>query len=86
MEGGQSWKAAAKKYSIDEASKAQGGKLPGVPRAAGEGARPGLFKAKKGELTGPIKTQFGYYVFKVTKVTPASQQTLEQAKETIKQR
>ena len=28
-----------------------------------------IFKAKKGELTGPVKTQFGYYVFEVTKVT-----------------
>ena len=28
LKSGQSWKAVAKKYSIDEASKAQGGKLP----------------------------------------------------------
>ena len=44
-----------------------------------------IFKAKKGQLNGPIKTQFGYYVFKVQKVTPATQQSLAQAKETIKQ-
>ena len=44
-----------------------------------------MFSAKKGELTGPVKTQFGHYLFEVTKVTPASQQTLEQAKETISQ-
>jgi hypothetical protein len=28
LEDGQSWKEVAKKYSIDEASKSQGGKLP----------------------------------------------------------
>ena len=36
---------------------------------AGEGARRGRLQAKKGELTGPVKTQFGYYVFEVDKVT-----------------
>ena len=36
-------------------------------------------------LTGLVKTQFGSYDFEVTKVTPASQQTLAQAKATIKQ-
>ena len=44
-----------------------------------------VFKAKKGQLVGPVKTQFGYYVFKVQKVTPASQQSLKQAQQTIKQ-
>ena len=43
-----------------------------------------VFKAKKGQLTGPVKTQFGFYVFEVTKVTPKSQQTLQQASQTIK--
>ena len=33
---------------------------------------------------GPVKTQFGWYVFRVDKVTEASQQSLEEAKETIK--
>ena len=31
-----------------------------------------------------MKTQFGWYVFEVEKITPASQQSLEQSKETIK--
>ena len=43
-----------------------------------------VFAAKKGELEGPVKTQFGYYVFEVSAVKAASQQTLEQAKETIR--
>jgi foldase protein PrsA len=85
IDGGQSWAAVAKKYSIDEASKAQGGKLPGVAKGQQEKAfDDAIFGAKKGATTGPVKTQFGYYVFKVTKVTPASQQSLAQTKETIK--
>src|SRR5215217_1310144 len=86
LQSGQSFKSVAKKYSIDQASKAQGGKLPAVAKGQQEKALDtAIFKAKKGQLTGPIKTQFGYYVFDVTKVTPASQQTLDQAKATIKQ-
>jgi foldase protein PrsA len=79
------WKAVVKKYSVDTASKAQGGKLPGVTKGTQEKAfDAAIFSAKKGELKGPVKTQFGYYVFQVTKVTPASQQTQTQASETIK--
>jgi foldase protein PrsA len=86
LENGQSWKSVAKKYSIDEASKAQGGKLPA--QAKGTLEKPldtGVFGAKKGDIVGPVKTQFGYYVFEVEKITKASQQSLEQSKETIRQ-
>jgi parvulin-like peptidyl-prolyl isomerase len=84
--GGQPFAKVAKKYSIDQASKAQGGKLPAVAKGQQEKALDAaIFKAKKGQLTGPVKTQFGYYVFDVSKITPASQQTLDQAKATIKQ-
>jgi foldase protein PrsA len=86
IEGGQAFGKVAKKFSIDQASKAQGGKLPAVAKGQQEKALDNaIFKAKKGKLTGPVKTQFGYYVFEVTKVTKASQQTLAQAKATIKQ-
>ena len=68
-----------------EASKRQGGKLPGVTEGQQEKAfDDAIFAAEKGELMGPVKTQFGWYVFEVEKVTKASQQTLEQSKETIK--
>jgi foldase protein PrsA len=85
IESGQPWAKVAKKYSIDEASKAQGGKLPGVAKGQQEKAfDDAIFSAKQNKTTGPVKTQFGYYIFKVTKDTPASQQTLAQTKETIR--
>lgn len=81
---GQSWASVAKKYSIDEASKAQGGKLPGVAKGQQEKSfDDAIFGAQKGTVVGPVKTQFGWYVFKVTNITPASQQTLAQTKATI---
>src|SRR3954452_16888693 len=86
IQGGQSFKDVAKKFSIDQASKSQGGVLLAVAKGQQEKALDqAVFKAKKGQLVGPIKTQFGYYVFKVQKITKASQQSQAQAKETIKQ-
>jgi foldase protein PrsA len=85
LAGGESWKAVAKKYSIDQQTKGNGGELPAVSEGQQEPALDkAIFGAKKGEVTGPVKTQFGYYVFEVTKVTEASQQTLKDAQQTIK--
>lgn len=86
LEGGGSWKAVAKEYSIDQASKNQGGVLLAVAKGQQEKALDeAVFAADKGVLSGPVKTQFGWYVFEVTKVTEASQQSLEDATPTIKQ-
>ena len=85
LEDGDSFKQVAKKYSIDEASKAQGGKLPAITQGQQEKAfDEAIFGADKGELVGPVKTQFGWYVFEVDKVSPASQQTLDESKEAIR--
>ena len=86
LQGGQSWSAVVKKYSIDPATKATGGVLSGLAKGQQEKAfDDAIFSAQKGTLTGPIKTQFGYYVFQVQKETPASQQSLKQATPAIKQ-
>jgi parvulin-like peptidyl-prolyl isomerase len=86
LDSGQSWKSVAKKYSVDQASKAKGGALPGVAKGQQEPAfDKAIFAADKGKLTGPVKTQFGWYVFEVGKVTAAKQQTLEESKTSIKQ-
>jgi foldase protein PrsA len=85
LEDGDSWRTVVKEYSIDEASKAQGGLLPAVAKGQQEKALDdAVFEAKKGELEGPVKTQFGWYVFEVEKITPASQQSLEESKDTVR--
>src|SRR4051812_21943105 len=85
VKSGDKWADVAKKYSSDDASKSQGGKLPGVTKGQQEKTfDAAIFNAKKGVVTGPIKTQFGYYVFRVNKITPAKQQSLGQVKTTIK--
>jgi foldase protein PrsA len=85
IQSGTPWPKVAKKFSQDDASKSQGGKLPGVTKGQQEKTfDAAIFSASKGKLLGPIKTQFGYYVFRVTKINPAKQQSLEQVKSTIK--
>jgi foldase protein PrsA len=83
---GQSWTAVAKKYSIDPTSKNNGGLLVGVRKGQEDQALDSAaFSAPVNKLLGPVKGQFGYYVFEVTKITKPSQQTLAQATPQIKQ-
>jgi foldase protein PrsA len=82
---GKSFASVAKRVSIDPTSKASGGVLPGVVKGQEEQALDAaVFSAKTNVLEGPVKTPFGYYIFKVTGVTPGSQQTLAQAQTSIK--
>jgi foldase protein PrsA len=86
LKNGDSFKTVTKKYSIDQASKATGGVLSGIAKGSQEKVfDTALFSAKKGVLTGPVKVQFGYYVFKVQKIVPAKQQTLKESEPAIKQ-
>lgn len=85
IESGKSFESVAKRASIDPTSKSNGGKLPGVVKGQEEKSLDAaVFSAKKGALTGPVKTPFGYYIFEVQTITPGSQQTLKQAEASIK--
>jgi foldase protein PrsA len=86
LQSGGSWKSVAKEFSIDQASKNKGGVLQGgVAKGQQEKALDtAIFKADKGKLTGPVKTQFGWYVFEVSKVSEGKQQSLEESKANIK--
>jgi foldase protein PrsA len=82
---GSSWKKVAKKYSLDAATKQSAGVLTGVTKGQEEAAfNNAIFAAKANKVVGPIKGQFGYYVFEVTKITTASQQSLATASTQIK--
>ena len=86
LASGQSWKVVAKKYSTDQSTKNTGGQLLAVTKGQQDRTfENAAFAAKTNKVLGPVKTQFGYYVFEVTKITVASQQSLQQAKNTISQ-
>lgn len=86
LAGGQSWDAVAKKYSIDPTTKNTGGLLSGVTANEEDQAlSKAAFAAPVNKLEGPVKGQFGYYVFEVQKKIPATQESLKQATPAIKQ-
>lgn len=86
LERGGTWKAVARRYSIDSGTKRRGGALPAQPKGALD--RPldtAVFRARKGRLVGPVRTRYGYYVFTVTKVRPARQAPLAEVAQAIKE-
>jgi foldase protein PrsA len=86
LDSGQSWAVVAKKYSTDPTTKNKGGQLTGVTKGQEDKALDtASFAAKTNKVLGPVKGQFGYYVFEVTKVTKATQQSLAQATPLIQQ-
>lgn len=86
LESGDSWSDVAKEYSQDSVSKENGGKFPGVTKGQfPEELDKEVFSAKKGEVIGPIKTQYGYYLFEVTKTTEGKQQSFNDAADQIRQ-
>jgi parvulin-like peptidyl-prolyl isomerase len=86
IQGGQSIGAVARKFSIDPATKARGGALIGVKKGDEEAALDtAIFGAHVGQLVGPVKTSFGYEVFRLQKITPGKTQSLAQATAAIRQ-
>ena len=86
LKGGADFAALAKKYSQDTASKVQGGTLtisrgqtvPEFDKAA--------FDLKTGELSKPVKTQYGWHIIQAQKDATTSKKTpYAQVKEAIRQ-
>lgn len=42
-----------------------------------------IFSARRGALSGPVRINYGYYIFRVKRVFPPAQKTLAQARATI---
>jgi foldase protein PrsA len=86
VDSGAKWGTVAKKLSTDPASKDQGGKLLGVTKGQQDPAfDAAIFSAVKGKVAGPVKTGAGFYVFRVTKITPATKQSLQASAAGIRQ-
>ena len=86
LKSGQSWDAVAKKYSIDAATKNNGGLLVGVTNGEEEQAlNAAAFSAPVNKVVGPIHGTFGWYIVEVTKITPATHKTLAASTTLIKE-
>jgi foldase protein PrsA len=86
IEAGKSFASVAKRVSIDPTSKAKGGLISESIKGAQEKSLDNaLFSAKVNQLGGPLKTQFGYYVYEVLSTKPGTQQPFSTVKSSIKQ-
>lgn len=85
VKAGEDFAALAKKYSQDPGSTKEGGDLgffnQGVMVKPFDDA---VFSMKEGEVSGPIETEFGYHIIKLTKIQPKKVLPYEQVKEQVK--
>jgi peptidyl-prolyl cis-trans isomerase D len=66
LNGGADFVALAKQYSKDPVSAAKGGELDWLSRGMSVGPfEDALFAMTKGELRGPVKSQFGYHIIRL---------------------
>lgn len=77
--------AAIAKEKNQDATKDTGGDLDFFERGRMDPAfEEAAFKLKKGEISGPVKTSFGYHIIKVTDRKEATNPTFEDKKEEIR--
>ena len=85
IKSGADFAELAKKYTQDQASKADGGKFTAFKGRTVAPFDEFVFKAKTGELSKPIKTEFGWHIIEVlSAVKPASETPLAQVHDQIK--
>jgi foldase protein PrsA len=85
IQGGADFAKLAKKYTQDQASKADGGKFTAFKGRTVEPFDEFVFSAKTGDLSDPIKTEFGWHIIEaLSAIKPATTTPLDQAKDSIK--
>lgn len=85
LKGGADFAKLARKYSEDTASAAEGGTFSAFKGKTVAPFDKFVFSAKTGELSKPIKTEFGWHVIEVLEdVKPPSAQPLDQVRDSIK--
>jgi parvulin-like peptidyl-prolyl isomerase len=86
LRAGSDFAALAKKYSQDPGSKTQGGRLTISKGQTVPQFDQVAFALKTGELSKPVKTQFGWHIIQALKPTKARRSTpFAQVKEAIRQ-
>lgn len=84
IKAGDKFEELAQKHSLDAANTkggdlgwfSKGAMLPAFEKTA--------FGMKEGEIAGPIKTQYGYHIIKLTGKRPAGLRTYDEVKEQLK--
>ena len=85
LKGGTSFDELAKKYSLDPGSARNGGDLGEFPKGVmvPEFEKAAFELKEPGEISAPVKSQFGYHIIKLEEHIPASPSPFEQVKAAI---
>jgi parvulin-like peptidyl-prolyl isomerase len=84
LQNGGDFAALAKQFSQDPASKAQGGKFTAQQGATVPEFDKTAFELETGELSRPVKTQFGWHIIEATSaVKPKATQELDEVESQI---
>ena len=88
IQKGEDFKELAKKYSIDPQAGANGGELGYHPKGAlvPEYEQAAMKLTKVGQVSGIVKTQFGYHIIKLEGVKPPAYVSFEEVRDFIKQK
>ncbi len=85
LEGGESWKAVTKRFSIDTRGRQHRANLIAVTTDDLEPALGrAVFSARRGQLVGPVKTASGWYLVEVARIIPGRQPSLAEARGVIR--
>lgn len=86
VDKGEDFAALAKQYGTDGTKEKGGdlGTIPVVNSGFDEDFMEGAMNLKDGEVSNPVKTQFGYHLIKMVKKESKPVKTFEQAKEQVK--
>nr|WP_072537372.1 peptidylprolyl isomerase [Anaerococcus mediterraneensis] len=80
LDEGEDFAKLAKEYSKDSANAEKGGELGSFSKGQMvKEFEDAVFSLKEGEISGPVKTQFGYHIIKLNKI----EESLEDSKEQI---
>lgn len=86
LAAGADFAALAKEYSDDPGSKDNGGQYPPFSKGSGfaKEFEDAAFALNKGEYTTePVRTQFGYHIIRLDDVTPATEMSLSEVRDSI---
>lgn len=87
LDAGADFATLAKKYSADTGSKDKGGDLGFVPYNSTQYVAEfmnGFKNLKEGEISAPVKSQYGYHIIKATGLKAAQVTPFDQVKDQIK--
>ncbi|WP_245523147.1 foldase protein PrsA [Thermosediminibacter oceani] len=85
LKSGEDFAELAKQYSTDTATKEKGGDLGFFGRGdMVKEFEEAAFSLKVGEISSPVKTQYGYHIIKVEEIKEAQEANYEESKDKIK--